>query len=79
MDYYVCPKCGSPTFIGHQLVRMDILVEFAGTGGLPTFAGNCYENVEEAIYDSEVPYGPFTCRRCGAEFENAEELRRKRL
>lgn len=55
-------KCGNDKFIGHQLVRMDVLVD----------ADNHFLAQKE-IYDSETPYGPFSCTVCGAEYENIPE------
>lgn len=38
------------------------------------------ENVgsaDEAIYDSERPYGPYTCTVCGKEYDSSFRLREK--
>ena len=64
----VCKKCGCNRFYGHQVVRMDIICTSLG------FERNVHENISEDIYDSETPYGPFTCVKCGAEYEDLEEL-----
>lgn len=59
-----CLKCGNDTFIGHQIIRADILVDENGD-----FCENLPGGLEPHIYDSEKPYGPFTCTKCGAEYE----------
>lgn len=61
----VCPKCGqSEVFIGHQVVRMDVYVDSDGE-----FTENLPGGPEANIYDSEMPYGPFTCPKCNTEFD----------
>lgn len=54
-----CPNCGNNKFSGHQLVRMDVLVDENN---------NFIEQIE--IYDSEKPYGPYTCTNCGQEYDD---------
>lgn len=62
-----CKICGSETFIAHQQCRMDVFVN--GEGDFESdMPGGC----ESAIYDAEKPYGPFTCNRCGAEYEELD-------
>ena len=56
--------CGCARFIGHQLIRADVMV-----GGNGEFLENCGPSLEAAIYDAEKPYGPFTCTGCGKEYE----------
>lgn len=56
-----CPNCGNNKFTGHQLVRMDVLVDENN---------NFIEQIE--IYDSEKPYGPYTCTNCGQEYDDDE-------
>lgn len=53
-----CPKCGCKKFIGHQVVRMNIVVDPNGNF-LKELPGKGNQ-----IYDSETPYGPFTCMKC---------------
>jgi len=62
-----CPKCGSTeSFAAHQIVRMDIVVDGNNEFVMPL----CGENKESAsIYDSETPYGPYTCTKCNQEFD----------
>lgn len=57
----VCAYCGCKRFIGHQLVRMDVVVD----------EDNAFieQHGESPVYDSETPYGPYTCEDCGAEFD----------
>lgn len=51
-------KCGNDRFMAHQICRRDVKVD--GDGDF--FA-------DQGIYDSETPYGPFTCTECGAEYD----------
>lgn len=51
-------ECGGERFMAHQISRHDIVVDGAG---------NFLE--DHGIYDSETPYGPFTCTSCGKEYE----------
>ena len=59
-----CKKCGNDTFIAHQICRMDIMVDEFGE-----FLRNLDGGAEMHIYDSGKPYGPFTCSKCGAEYD----------
>lgn len=59
-----CKKCGNDTFIAHQLCRMDIMVDESGE-----FLRNLAGGAEMNIYDAEHPYGPFTCSKCGAQYD----------
>lgn len=61
---FKCPYCGGTKFYAHQLVRMDVMVD--GNN-------NWLENVPDGIYDSEEPYGPYTCAKCGHEFDELKE------
>lgn len=60
----VCKTCGNSQFIGHQIIRANVLV-----GGDGKFVGNLSGGLEGHIYDAGKPYGPFTCICCGAEYE----------
>lgn len=57
-------KCGCNRFYGHQIVRMDVICDEYGN-----FDSDITEGLESAIYDSEKPYGPFTCVECGEEYD----------
>lgn len=46
-------KCGNTHFYAHQLCYHDVIVDNNG---------NWLE--DEGIYESERPYGPFTCTVC---------------
>ena len=63
-----CKCCGNERFIGHQVIRADVIVD-----GNEAFAENLFGGLESHIYDSENPYGPFTCTKCGAEYEKLSE------
>lgn len=56
-------KCGNGYFYAHQLCRHDIIMDGDG---------NFEQNIE--IYDSERPYGTFTCTSCGANYEELSEI-----
>lgn len=64
----VCKKCGCNKFHGHQLVRMDVICTSQG------FEENVHNDISQDIYDSEQPYGPFSCVDCGQEYEDLENL-----
>lgn len=64
----ICKICGKNQFIGHQIIRADVLVDGDGE-----FAGNLSGGLEGHIYDFEKPYGPFTCICCGAEYDELKE------
>lgn len=61
----VCPHCGNNHFMAHQVVRMDVMVD----------GDNNFEDAGE-IYDSEKPYGPYTCTKCNREYDDLAELKR---
>lgn len=63
-----CKCCGNDRFIGHQVIRADVEVDDFGA-----FVGNLFGGLEAHIYDSGNPYGPFTCAKCGAEYEKLSE------
>lgn len=71
---YRCPFCGSKRFIGHQLIRADVYVDENGT-----YDDNLPGGLETHIYDSERPYGPFTCDKCGHEFDELPECQTRKL
>ena len=56
--------CGNDKFIGHQVVRADIVVNQDGD-----FDSNLECGLDAAVYDTEDPYGPFTCTACGKEYD----------
>lgn len=59
-------QCGNAMFYAHQLTRHDIVVNAEGI-----FLE------DKGIYDSEYPYGPFTCTQCGTEYDELEDLDQK--
>lgn len=59
-----CKICGNEEFNCHQILHMDIVCDGNGTVLRPLkepFMASCYE--------SESPFGPFTCSKCGANYE----------
>lgn len=63
-----CKHCGGEQFIGHQLARMDILVDGDGD-----YIDGVHKDISLDIYDSEPAYGPFQCCGCGAEYDALAE------
>lgn len=51
--------CGNDLFYGHQIIRTDVIVDANGN-----FHSDVTEKLEQAVYDSDKPYGPFTCTKC---------------
>jgi len=64
--------CGNNKFYAHQQVRLEVIVDEEGD-----FDSNM-EDIAAAIYDSEDPYGPFVCTKCGAEYDSLSEQDRDR-
>lgn len=62
-----CKCCKNNRFIGRQIIRSDVLVDKFGQ-----FVDNLPGGLEAHIYDSEYPYGPFVCTKCGAEYDTLE-------
>jgi hypothetical protein len=67
-----CPECGEEKFLAHQRVYIEIYVDGHGD-----FWENTHEKLEESIYESETPYGPFTCTGCQKEFDSLDEFSKK--
>lgn len=57
-------QCGCAEFIARQVIRADIVVDDSGA-----FLRNVEGGLEAGVYDSSTPYGPFTCVKCGTEYE----------
>lgn len=64
-----CKFCGSPNFIGHQIIRADILVN----GETGDFEEDLDGGLQNHVNDTEAPYGEFTCPICGAVYEALED------
>lgn len=60
-----CPKCGCDEFYAHQVAHMDIICDEDGNWRRPVHDGAA----ELDIYESDDPFGPFTCVDCGAEYD----------
>lgn len=58
-------ECGNNEFSGHQQVYVDVVVDEHGN-----FDRNLCESIEDSIYEAGRPYGPFTCTKCGKEYED---------
>jgi len=54
-----CSICGCEQFTANQVCHMEVIVD--GNGEFES-------NVPGGIYSSEVPFEPFICKGCGAEF-----------
>lgn len=59
-------KCGCDRFFANQLLRVEVIVDQYGV-----FDNNAGDTLESSIYDSET-YGPYTCVKCGAEYEHLD-------
>lgn len=56
-----CVNCECDRFFAHQLCRLDVIVDEHNNWV-------CNDG-KSPIYDSETPYGPFTCVKCKAEYD----------
>ncbi len=56
-------KCGNDKFAAHQQSYHDVIVNASGT-----FVE------DKGIYESNTPYGPFTCTGCGAQHDELESF-----
>ena len=64
MTKKVCPKCGGEKFSANQVCYHDIYVD------------GCNDFLEDkATSDSDTPYGPYACIKCGEEFDELTELK----
>lgn len=64
-----CKICGHDRFTAYQVCRLDIIVD-----GENRFLENNTKNAADSIYDAETPYGPYTCCKCGAEYDELSEI-----
>ena len=60
-------KCGNDKFYAHQLVYLEVIVDENGE-----FHSNL-EDIAAAIYDSDRPYGQYTCTKCNAGYNSLTE------
>lgn len=67
-DKKACLHCGHNKFSANQCVRVNIVVDSDGQ-----FLSNREENMENAVYDSEDPYGSFSCLNCDIDYEDITE------
>ena len=65
-------ECGNKKFFAHQVMRASIVCDDVGN-----FEENGGENLEESIYDSGSPYGPFACTECGKEYDELPEVKKE--
>lgn len=56
-----CPFCGNIAFSAHQQSYHDVIVDKDNTFVM-----------DAGVYESEDPYGPYTCTMCGAEFDELD-------
>lgn len=64
-----CSKCGHTKFSAHQRICTDIIVD-----GDNQFLKNNSSDNSVSIYEQEAPYGPYSCKLCGAEYSSLEDL-----
>lgn len=55
-------ECGNDKFYAHQIQHCDVIVDENN---------NWEENAE--CYDTGAPYGPYTCTKCGKEYDKLEK------
>ena len=58
-------SCGNDKFAAHQRCYHDVIVN----------SRNSFDE-DLRIYESEHPYGPYTCMVCGTQYEELDELDR---
>lgn len=58
-----CPSCGCRKFYAHQVAYHDVIVN-----------GNGIFEEDAGVYESDEPYGPYSCANCGREFEELDGL-----
>jgi hypothetical protein len=59
-----CLKCGNTEYYAHQQVYVDVVVDENNN-----FIKNTGGTTEASIYESNKPYGPYTCTKCRAQYE----------
>lgn len=59
-----CKFCGGDRFYGHQIVRVNIIVDEN-----QDYVDGVHGDMSLDVYDSEPAYGPFQCIKCGAEYD----------
>lgn len=64
-------KCGNDKFYAHQRVYLEVIVDESGE-----FHSNL-EDIAAAIYDSDRPYGQYTCTKCNAEYDSLTDAHNK--
>ena len=57
-----CPECGCDRWVAHQIQRWTVIVN----------EDNEWQDDVDS-YDSEAPYGPYQCERCGHEVDSIDE------
>ena len=68
-------KCGNDSFFAHQVCHLDIKVD-GDNNFLETLPEDC-NGGSDSVYESETPYGPYTCTECGTEYPDLSERRGK--
>lgn len=61
--------CGNDKFYAHQACYLDVIVD-----GDNHFEDNAMKTAEESVYESDDPYGPYTCTKCGKEYDEVEDI-----
>lgn len=66
----ICPNCGHDEFAAHQVCHMDVIVD-----GSNNFLHGAGKTTAECIYESDAPFGPYTCVKCGAQFDELTDMK----
>lgn len=56
-----CKICGKETFEARQVLHVDVICDGDGE-----FVENLADTLDQSVYESGSPFGPYTCTHCGA-------------
>lgn len=64
-----CYVCQGKEFSANQVCRVNVVVDSQNN-----FLRNESENMESSVYDSDNPFGPYSCLSCGEEYEDIDSI-----
>ena len=64
MEIRICPTCGGERFTCHQYVSHNVVVDGKN---------NFIDDVDHAYGNCFDPEGPYTCEKCGREFDSLSD------